>query len=143
MSFRGYISSRDLVNGRAPQHVQNIVIRAYCEKNNLNFLLSGVEYGISNSYQMLIQIINELNNLDGIICYTLFQFPEDQIARRQFFYKILEKNKSIHFAVEHLIVNDFESLEKVEEIYYLNTIIHNSNGIYADIENKLKKISNE
>ena len=32
---RGYIFSRSFMGERVPQHVQNIVIRDYCEKNNL------------------------------------------------------------------------------------------------------------
>ena len=32
---RGYIFSRPFMGERVPQHVQNLVIRDYCEKNGL------------------------------------------------------------------------------------------------------------
>ena len=40
---RGYIFCRSFMNERVPQHVQNIVIRDYCNKNNLTYLLSSTE----------------------------------------------------------------------------------------------------
>ena len=47
--LRGYIFSRQFMGERVPQHVQNIVIRNYCEKNRYFFLLSSVEYKMENS----------------------------------------------------------------------------------------------
>ena len=41
---KGYNFSRPFLGERAPQHVQNIIIRNYCEKNNYKFLLSSTEY---------------------------------------------------------------------------------------------------
>ena len=45
---------------RAPQHVQNIVIRDYCKKKTL-ILPSATEYGMEKSYLMLEKILVELN----------------------------------------------------------------------------------
>ena len=63
---------------RAPQHVQNIVIRDYCEKNNLFYLLSSTEYAKKKSHLMLDKVLNELKNVDGIVAYSLFQLPENK-----------------------------------------------------------------
>ena len=38
------MSSRDFMGERVPQHVQNLVIRNYCNQNNYQYLLSAVEY---------------------------------------------------------------------------------------------------
>ena len=37
---RGYIFCRAFMGERVPQHVQNIVIRDYCKRNNLLYLLN-------------------------------------------------------------------------------------------------------
>ena len=66
---RGYIFSRTFMGERAPQHVQNIVIRDYCKKNKLSYLLSLTEYAMENCHLMLEQALNELKALDGIIAY--------------------------------------------------------------------------
>ena len=85
--LRGYIFSRQFMGERVPQHVQNIVIRNYCEKNKFFFLLSSVEYKMENSFYMLKQVLNELKNIDGVISYSIFQLPEDDNERL----KILKK----------------------------------------------------
>ena len=51
--IKGYIFSRPFLDERAPQHVQNIVIRDYCKKENLHYGLSAVEYAMKNSYKTL------------------------------------------------------------------------------------------
>ena len=50
---RGYIFSRPFMGERAPQHVQNIIIRDYCEKNNLFYLLSTTEYTKKNCHLII------------------------------------------------------------------------------------------
>ena len=52
---------------RAPQHVQNLVIRDYCKKNNLLYLLSSTEYAMKNCHLMLEQVLEELKFIDGIV----------------------------------------------------------------------------
>ena len=98
--LRGYIFSRSFMGERAPQHVQNIVLRNYCEKNNYFFLLSSVEYKMSNSFFMLELAIKELKRLDGILAYSIFQLPENDDWRKKILRKIIKKKKEIHFAVE-------------------------------------------
>ena len=44
---------------RAPQHVQNIVIRDYCSKNKLSYLLSSTEYAMEDSHLMMEQVLEE------------------------------------------------------------------------------------
>ena len=69
---------------RVPQHVQNIVIKDYCQKNNLNFLLSSTEYSMKNSFYILNQLINNMNGIQGIIAYSVFQMPFDNYKRKNF-----------------------------------------------------------
>ena len=52
---------------RVPQHIQNLTIREYAERNQLAYLLSGVEYCMENSYLMLNEIAAELESIEGII----------------------------------------------------------------------------
>ena len=59
--FRGYVSSRSLLGQRAPQRVQNLVIRDYCERNELMYLLSAVEYVMDDCYAMLEKLLMELS----------------------------------------------------------------------------------
>jgi sporadic carbohydrate cluster protein (TIGR04323 family) len=115
--FRGYISSRSFMEERAPQHVQNIIIRDYCNKKNTHYLLSATEYTMENSALILKQLINDLHLVDGIVAYSVFQMPEDDTERQNIFGKILSLNKEIHFAVEGLSLYDNDSLNRIEDIW--------------------------
>ena len=50
IKVRGYMSSREFMGERVPQHVQNLVIRNYCNQNKYQYLLSAVEYAMDGSY---------------------------------------------------------------------------------------------
>ena len=81
--IKGYIFSRPFFDERAPQHIQNIIIREFCKKEKLHYNLSAVEYAMSNSHKTLYQLINDLKNLDGIVAYSVFQLPIDNIEKRK------------------------------------------------------------
>jgi sporadic carbohydrate cluster protein (TIGR04323 family) len=117
--LRGYIFSRPFMGERAPQHVQNIILRHYCEKNNYTFLLSSVEYKMNNSFYILELTIKELKKLDGIVAYSMFQLPESDTKRNEMITKILKQKKEIHFAVEDFKIKNKEDLKKLNEIWMI------------------------
>ena len=51
--LKGYIFSRPFLGERVPQHIQNIVLRDYSKKLNINFLLSATEYQTTKSSYIL------------------------------------------------------------------------------------------
>ncbi len=114
--FRGYIFSRDFLGERAPQHIQNIVIRDYCSKKNIQFLLSSVEYAMPNSSIIFQQLLNELKVIDGIVAYSMFQLPDSEKIREITYQKVIKDNKEIHFAVENLSIKENEDIIKIENI---------------------------
>ena len=115
--LRGYIFSRPFMEERVPQHVQNIVIRDYCSKNNIQYLLSATEYAMEKSTLMLRQLITELPSIDGIVAYSIFQMPEDDAERQSIFNSVLSLKKEIHFAVEGLTIFDNETCSHIENIW--------------------------
>jgi len=122
---RGYIFSRPFMGERAPQHVQNIIIRDYCEKNNLFYLLSTTEYTKKNCHLMLEQVLDELKSVDGIVPYSLFQLPEKKKVRLSIYNKILKSKKEIHFAVEGLKITSKRDIQKVEDIWSVKVTLPN------------------
>mgnify|MGYP002881375464 FL=1 len=110
---------------RAPQHVQNIVIRYYCERNNLFYLLSSTEYARKKSHLMLDQVLNELKDIDGIVAYSLFQLPENKKIRSQVYKKIIKSKKEIHFAVEGLKITNIKDIKKIEDIWSVKITLPN------------------
>ena len=84
---------------RVPQHVQNIVIKDFCQKNKLNFLLSATEYSMKNSFYILNQLMDNMSGIQGIVAYSVFQMPYDNLKREIFFKKILKKKKRNFFCL--------------------------------------------
>ena len=84
---RGYNFSRSFMGERVPQHVQNIVIKDFFQKNNFNFLLSATEYSMKDSFYILNQLVNSLSGLHGIVAYSIFQMPYDDGKRSKIFNK--------------------------------------------------------
>jgi sporadic carbohydrate cluster protein (TIGR04323 family) len=125
--YRGYIFSRPFMEERVPQRVQNIVIRDYCSKKNIHYLLSAAEYAMKNSTLILRQLINELHSIDGIVAYSIFQMPEDDAERQAIFNCILSSKKQIHFAVEGLSLYDNESYNNIENIWKVKKTIPHCN----------------
>ena len=115
--IKWYIFSRPFLDERAPQHIQNIVIREFCKKEGLNNSLSGVEYAMKDSYKTLYQIINELKKYHGIVAYSLFQLPFNDIERNKVLKKILNKKKTFYFALEDFRLSTKKDLKKIENIW--------------------------
>ena len=122
--FRGYVSSRPFMGERAPQHIQNIVIRDYCKKNNLIFLLSATEYVMDGTSLMLAQMMKNFERIEGIIFYSLFQLPENKEERKEFLLLAINMSKEIHFAVESLSLRNHEDYLRLENIWKVKKVIN-------------------
>ena len=115
--FQGYVTSRPFQGQRVPQHVQNLVIREYCHARGLTYLLSGTEYAIPGSSLVLQQLLDGLEQLDGIVAYSLFQLPESPQKRLKIYDQVFAQKKSLHFAVETLILQSVEDCQQIEDIW--------------------------
>ena len=115
--FRGYITSKPFMGERAPQHIQNLVIRDYASRNGLTYLLSSSEYAMAGSQMILDQVLLDLDRLEGVICYSIFQLPVNRTRRRVVYDKIIEAGCSLHSAVEGLVVRTADDAGHVESIW--------------------------
>jgi len=133
--YKGYLSTRPFGGYRVPQRVQNIVIRNYCLDNNLHYVFGAVEVVMPRCYMILDLLLDELPYIDGIICYSLFQFPESQQRRRQIFDQILNNKKSIHFAVEGLFASRPKHVDRLLDIYSVKGVVE-----YMEIAQDIRQI---
>lgn len=114
---RGYLFSRPFMGERVPQHVQNLVIRDYCTRNKLHFLLSATEYAMTGCHLILMQVLDELPVISGIVLYSLFQLPESASERKAVFERTLALGKTLHFAVEGLKAGNDAECERIEVLW--------------------------
>jgi len=115
--YRGYIGSRPLFGNRTPQHVQNLVVRDYCQRRGLGYLLSAVEYTMPGCYLMLTDVLNELPSLEGIVAYSLFMLPERAERRRAAYRQVLGAGAGLHFALETLALEREADIARLEDIW--------------------------
>jgi sporadic carbohydrate cluster protein (TIGR04323 family) len=117
---RGYIGARPLNGNRTPQHVQNIVIRDYARRKNLYYLLSAAEHKMPGSYMILEDILAELPQLKGIICYSIFMLPPDESRRREIYDRVLREGCDLHAAVEEIAIASKDDIQTIEDILLVN-----------------------
>ena len=133
--YKGYLSTRPFGGDRVPQHVQNIVIRNYCLDNNLHYVFGAVEVVMPQCHMILELLLDELPDIDGIVCYSLFQFPESQQRRREIFDQVLNNKKSIHFAVEGLFASRPIHVDRLLDIYSVKGVVE-----YMEIAQDIRQI---
>ena len=121
--LRGYIFARPFMGERAPQHVQNIIVRDYCTKRDFELLLSSAEYAMPDSYMILESVLDDLANIDGIVFYSLYQLPAQPEKRRSVYSRVLEADKSLHFAVEGMSISKTEDIDSVEQCLLVKAIL--------------------
>ena len=126
LGHRGYIASRPIRGERVPQHVQNLVIRSYCQRNGFTFLLSATEYAMPGCFIMLNEVLRELPRLRGIVLYSLFMLPDDQKRRRALCETVLAAGVSLHGAVEDLALTGPADLERIEDLWLVTRVLRQS-----------------
>jgi sporadic carbohydrate cluster protein (TIGR04323 family) len=74
-------------------------------------------------FLMFEQLLNSLESLEGIVCYSLQQVPDGAAKREEIFERIILTDRSIHFAVEGLCVSDVASARRVGEIAEVQSVM--------------------
>lgn len=118
--LRGYIGSRSYFGSRAPQHVQNLVIRDFCAKKGKQFLLSATEYAMPNCYMMLERVFDELPQVEGVVLYSLFMMPHDRARRTKMWTKLRNSGGVLYAAVEGYKIETDDDVRAVENIWRLH-----------------------
>jgi sporadic carbohydrate cluster protein (TIGR04323 family) len=115
--YRGYIGSRPYRGQRTPQHVQNLVVRSYCQRNRMTYLLSATEYAMPGCYIILNEVLVELPQIEGIVLYSLFMLPEEAARRHAVWDRVLAAGATIHGAVEDWAVRTIADRDRAEDLW--------------------------
>ncbi len=135
---RGYIASGEFNGNRVPQHLQNQIVRSYCEQNSLQFILSRAEYWINGSTKcQLWATLKE--GLNHIVFFSLWQLPNEQAERRKIYKYCLENAITLHFAVERMKTEPVEAYFIDLEILIKSNLLISKEGNYNDYLVELKK----
>lgn len=119
VGHRGYIASRKVRGQIMPQQVQNLVVRDYARRKDLTYKLSATEYGMPGCFMMLESVLAELDQLEGVILYSLFMLPRSQERRHVIYDRVLQAGGSLHAALEDLAVAGSDDIARIEDILLL------------------------
>lgn len=119
--YRGYIST-NMQERSVPQSVQQMVIREYCKKNDLKFLLSATEYNMKDSIIVLRSTLRE--KVAGVVFYSIFQLPQDSNTRVSILRGALRARKRVHFAAENIKIRSRAGIANLEDIFLLRGILN-------------------
>jgi sporadic carbohydrate cluster protein (TIGR04323 family) len=114
--YRGYIASRAVRGQVWPQGVQNLVIRDYAQRNGLTYLLSAVEYAMPGCYMNLETVLEEIDQIEGVLLFSLFMLPERAERRRAVYDRVLATGVSLHGALENLSLCEEGDIQRIEDI---------------------------
>ena len=71
---------------------------------------------MKGSSLMLNKILNEIEEIDGLVFYSLFQLPQNKLERQKIYKIIINFKKEIHFAVEDMKIKNINDIEDIEQI---------------------------
>lgn len=120
--LRGYIGSRPYFGQRTAQHVQNLVIRDYCQRKRQTYLLSATEYAMPGCFLVLEETVRELPAVAGIAFFSLFMLPPDADARRRLYDRVLGQGGGLHFAVEDMSIITPDDVQAIEDIWAVHVL---------------------
>ena len=122
---RGYIASGEFNGNRIPQHIQNQIVKSYCDANNLNFVLSRAEYWINGSTDcQLWAALKE--GYKHIVFYSIWRLPQRETVRKKVYKYCIENKITLHFAVEQMrSCKKNEAFSQFETLFKTNLLVLN------------------
>ena len=139
---RGYIASGEFNGHRIPQHIQNQIIKSYCDANTLRFVLSRAEYWINGGTDcQLWAALKE--GFQHIVFYSIWQLPCSENMRQEIYKHCIVNRITLHFATERIQTKvDQEAFNDLEVLIKSNLLI-SQNINYHDYLNELRKCIEE
>jgi sporadic carbohydrate cluster protein (TIGR04323 family) len=114
--FQGYVKLTEFNNIYIPPSIQNLIIKNYCEQNNLVFKLSVNEQNIANCYMELFFILKSIKKIDGLIMNSIYMLPQDKKNFNFFINLYKKRNLKLFFIFENEKVKSLKELKiKFEE----------------------------
>jgi sporadic carbohydrate cluster protein (TIGR04323 family) len=130
--YRGYMAFRPGVGRSVSQSVQQLVMRDYCAARGLTYLLAATEYCMPGSRLVLDGVLDELDRLEGIVCFSMFSLPERRRHRDAVYRRVIERGRSLHMAAERVVVRTDADVARLEDIWLVKDVVDAQRG--DDIE---------
>jgi sporadic carbohydrate cluster protein (TIGR04323 family) len=98
-----------------PQHIQQMVMRDFCAKRSMHYLLAAVEYRMPGCTMVLDAVLKDCAQLDGIVMYSIYQMPTSREKRMALYATLFENACTLHAAAENISINNWQDAMKLED----------------------------
>ena len=134
VGYRGYVTCRPFGGLHIPVPVQALVMRDYCTRNGFMYKLHVNENIFPHSYVVLEGVINELDMFEGLLATSIFMMPKRAERRREIYRRVLEKDASLHFVLEDMVIRKPADIEPVEEILSIHFLLPSAPQMVPDAD---------
>jgi len=122
LNYKGYVSSREFGGMSIPVPAQNSSLREYISQKNGTYILPNLESSFHNCFHQLFGSLNNLNNNDMIVMYSLTMLPDGK-KLDTFLDMCSLKNIGLAFVLENISVrDDFSIILNELESYKLSRL---------------------
>lgn len=118
--YRGYIRASMRMGRSTPQHIQQLVMRDYCARRDMTFLLSATEYLMPGCTLILDAVLDELDHIEGIVMYSLYMMPDSREKRFRLYERLFEKGCVLHTAAEGHVIRNWDDAQRIEDIWLVH-----------------------
>ena len=106
-----------------PVPAQNILYRDYANKYDLYLKLSVNELFFKDCFLHLFAMLEELEELDGVLMCSIFMLPEDTKLRQKVYERFLESDCELHFVLESIIIKNTNNVDELEQIFTIKQLL--------------------
>jgi sporadic carbohydrate cluster protein (TIGR04323 family) len=122
LRYRGYVSSRGFGGYRIPVPVQSLVLRDYCARNGLLYVLPVNENIFPHSYMVLEGMVRDLSTYQGIVMCSMHMLPQRPERRQKIYDTVLSQGAAIHMVIEGLVLAENVDISKIEDLILFSHI---------------------
>jgi len=115
--YRGYCTHNSFGEYRMPVPAQNILFRDYSNKYGLYLKLSVNELFFKDCFLHLFAMLEELEELDGVLMCSIFMLPEDTKLRQKVYERFLESDCELHFVLESIVLRNRQEMDWLETLF--------------------------
>ena len=117
--YRGYCTHNSFGEYRMPVPAQNILFRDYSNKYGLYLKLSVNELFFKDCFLHLFSLMEELDQLDGVLMCSIFMLPEDTKLRQKVYERFLESDCELHFVLESIVLRNRKEMDWLETLFQI------------------------
>jgi sporadic carbohydrate cluster protein (TIGR04323 family) len=92
------------------------VLRDYCQRKGMLYVLPVNENIFPSSYLVLEGLVRDLSAYEGVVMCSMYMLPLRRERRRRICRSVLDQGGTLHFVIEGQAVRTDEDLARLEEL---------------------------